>query len=381
MSLRVVYFGTYRSEYARNQILIEGLRRSGVEVVECHTALWQGVEDRVQAAGGGWMNPRFWFRTLRTYAQLLNKYRRVGGYDILVVGYPGHMDVFPAWLLARLRRKPLVWDVLNSLYLITTERGIQQRSPLTVALIRGLERLACRLPDMLLLDTQQFVDWFGKTHSIDTSRFRIVQIGADDRYFHPHESSAQDDSERADLRVIYYGSYIPNHGVEAIIHSARLLAEERVVFEMIGTGPELPKAKSLVQEYGLQNVSFIEWLERPELATHIARSDLVLGVFGATQQNLLTNNNKIYEGFAMLKPVVSARTPALPDVLEHGVHLYLSRRGDPQSLADAIRVLKSDPELREKLAVNGRQVFLQHFNVSRIGEQFARHLKELSPKP
>jgi len=145
MSLRVVYFGTYRAEYARNQILIEGLRRTGVEVVECHTALWRGVEDRVQAASGGWMNPAFWWRLMRTYVQLLINYRQIGKYDILVVGYPGHMDIFPAWLLARLRRKPLVWDVLNSLYLITTERGIQQRSRFTVELIRHMERLACRL--------------------------------------------------------------------------------------------------------------------------------------------------------------------------------------------------------------------------------------------
>ena len=100
MSLRVVYFGTYRAEYARNQILIEGLRRVGVEVVECHTSLWRGVEDRVQAASGGWMNPSFLGRLMRTYLQLLMNYRQIGKYDILVVGYPGHMDIFPAWLLA-----------------------------------------------------------------------------------------------------------------------------------------------------------------------------------------------------------------------------------------------------------------------------------------
>ncbi len=63
--LRVVYFGTYRAEYARNQIMIEGLRRVGIEVIECHVALWTGVEDRVRAASGGWMSPRFWGRILR----------------------------------------------------------------------------------------------------------------------------------------------------------------------------------------------------------------------------------------------------------------------------------------------------------------------------
>jgi glycosyltransferase involved in cell wall biosynthesis len=379
MSLRVVFFGTYRAEYARNQILIEGLRRAGIQVVECQQALWQGVEDRVRTASGGWKRPSFWWRLVRTYAQLIKKYRQAGQYDILVVGYPGQMDVFLAWVLAGLRRKPLVWDVLNSLYLITTERGIQQRSNFTVQMIRRVERMACRLPDMLLLDTPQFVEWFRQTHGCDPTRFRIVQIGADDRFYQPLEApkAQQDDL----FRVIYYGSYIPNHGVQAIIAAARLLEAEPVVFEMIGDGPEREKAQSKAAEYNLDNVVFIDWLDRQDLANHIARADLVLGVFGTTQQNLLTNNNKIYEGFAMRKAVVSAHTPALPEVLEHGTQLYLCQRGDPQSLADAIRALRADPALRQRLAENGWRVFQEQFDVTHIGQQFADHLFELVDKP
>lgn len=57
--LRVCYFGTYRSNYSRNRIMIEGLRRNGVIVEECHETLWLGIEDRVQIASGGWRNPAF----------------------------------------------------------------------------------------------------------------------------------------------------------------------------------------------------------------------------------------------------------------------------------------------------------------------------------
>ena len=52
--MRVCYFGTYRVRYSRNQIMIEGLRRNGVEVIECHEELWRGIEDRVEVASGGW---------------------------------------------------------------------------------------------------------------------------------------------------------------------------------------------------------------------------------------------------------------------------------------------------------------------------------------
>ena len=135
--MRVCYFGTYRAEYSRNQIMIEGLRRNAVEVVECHEALWRGIEDRVQAAGGGWFHPAFWWRVLRAYVRLLRRYRRVGAYDVLVVGYPGPFDVFLARLLSWWRRRPLVWDVFMSVYLIAVERNLDVRSRFTVGLLRA----------------------------------------------------------------------------------------------------------------------------------------------------------------------------------------------------------------------------------------------------
>lgn len=373
--MRICYFGTYRADYARNQIMIEGLRRAGIEVIECHQSLWRGVEDRVQTASGGWMRPKFWWRVLQSYRSLLGQYRKVGAYDALVVGYPGHYDVFLARWLSWMRSKPLVWDVLNSLSLITLERGLHQRSPMTARIVRWLERLACRLPNLMILDTERFIAWFAETYGADPQRFRVVQIGADERYFQPVEAPAKTDEV---FRVIYYGTYIPNHGVGTIIEAAQILSgEPDILFELIGEGPEKPNAVAFTQEFALNNVTFISWMERHELTQRIASADLVLGVFGTTRQLNLTNNNKIYEGFAMRKPVISARTEALPTVLEHGVHLYLCEQGNAASLAEGILALKSDLQLRQRLSEQGYQVFYQHFDVTHIGQAFAAHLEAL----
>ena len=252
--LTVCYLGTYRAEYARNKIIIAGLRQNGITVIECHEQLWQSVEDRVGTASGGWLRPGFWWRVVKTYATLLRRYLKVEDHDVLMVGYPGHFDVFFAWALARFKKKPLAWDVLNSLYLITSERGITERSPITVSLIRKVERRACMLPDMLFLDTENFVTWFGETHKIPTGRFRLIQIGVDERFFSPLEKTITDDR----FRVIYYGTYIPNHGVEYIVEAAHLLTDDpSILIEMIGSGPEQEKAIQLARKYNLENIHFI----------------------------------------------------------------------------------------------------------------------------
>jgi glycosyltransferase involved in cell wall biosynthesis len=372
--MRVCYFGTYRAEYSRNQIMMGGLRRNGVQVIECHAELWTGIEDRVQAASGGWIKPRFWGRLFRACLELLRKYHAVGDYDVMVVGYPGQFDVYLARLLTWLRRKPLVWDVFMSIYLIALERSLNQRSKLTVWLIRQLERLACHLPNRLILDTAEYVEWFHQTHSISPKQFRLVPTGADDRIFRP---VTRQDAGDGFFRVIYYGTFISNHGVEYIIEAARLLANDHAVhFELVGAGPDKTKALLLAQRYGLSNVTFTDWLDQAELVKRVAGADVCLGAFGTTLQSVMTIQNKIYEGLAMLRPVITGDSPTVRSTLKHGEHVYLCERANPQALAEAIGVLRQNRELCSTLSNNGYIHYKRHFTVEQIGVRFKQHLIE-----
>jgi len=365
--MRICYFGTYRAEYSRNQIMIEGLRRNGVEVIECHETLWHGVEDRVQTASGGWLRHGFWWRVLGVYARLIQRYRQVGDYDVLIVGYPGQLDVFLARVLTWLRRKPLVWDIFMSIYLVALERGLDKRNRFTIGLLRRLEWAACCLPDRLILDTSEYVVWFGKTHGVPAQRFWLVPTGADDRVFHPLPSPTP---ESRAFRVIYYGTFIRNHGVEHIVEAARLLADDPSIrFEFIGDGPEREKAQEIANRYHLGNVTFVEWLEKSELVKRVAQANVCLGAFGTTPQSLMTVQNKIYEGLAMAKPVITGDSPAVRQVLQHGEHIYLCERENPISLAQAIRALKQNPTLRQSIAEKGHRLYRERFTTSALGLQ------------
>lgn len=366
--MKVCYFGTYRTAYSRNQIMIEGLRRAGVEVIECQVPLWTGIEDRVQAALGGWTRPRFLRRVLSTYRRLLAAIRPVGDFDLLMLGYPGQIDVYLARLLAWQRRRPLVLDVFMSIYLIATERGLVVRKPLTGKLVWWLERIACLLPDHLILDTAEYVEWFHETYGLAQSRFSLVPTGADDRIYRPVEPPQPHAGDP--FRVLYYGSYIPLHGVEHLVRAAALLRDQDdVVFELIGEGPEKEKAMTLAGQLGLTNVRFVGWLDKESLPARVAEADVCLGVFGVSEQSTRTIQNKIYEGLAMRKPVITGDSPTVSNALVHGRHAYLVPRSDPVALAEAILALKGDPELRARLAVEGHAHFQSHFTPTVLGQQ------------
>ena len=348
---------------------------NGVEVVECHAALWKGLEDREQVAGGGWLKPGFWVRAISAYLRLIWRYLHVGRYDVLVVGYPGQPDIPLARLLSWLSRKPLVYDVMMSIYLIAQERGLEQSSSFSVRLIRSVERVACRLPDRLIIDTPEYSRWYQDNYGIPPEKIRLLPLGADDRLFKPLDCHEKDDSI---FLCLYYGTFIRNHAPGVIVEAARLLAGDPTIrFEMIGRGPEREKTVALANSYGLANLTFIEWMDVDELVQHAACADVILGTFGVTPQALMTMQHKIHEGLAMAKPVINGELPVMSSTLQHGETIYLCERQNPRALADAILTLRADQQLRLRLARQGYEFYQANLTFEIIGRKLAGYLEEL----
>ncbi len=375
-ALRVCYFGIYRAEYSRNLIMIEGLRRNGIEVIECHARLWQGIEDRVRVASGGWLRFGFVRRIAGAYWRLLRAYRHVGDYDVMVLGYPGQLDAYIGRMLTWIRRKPLVLDVFMSIYLIAEERGLTERHRLTGHLLYWLEKLALRLPNLLIQDTAEYVEWLHEAYGLAKDRFYLVPTGADDRIFTAQESEQRDD---CGILVMYSGTFTPNHGVEYIVEAAALLKDRPdIQFRLIGDGPTKAEATAKVQLHGLTNVTFVGWMDKTRLLSEATKADLHLGAFGTTPQSTMTVQNKIYEGLAMGRCVVTGDSPTVRNALVHGKHVWLCERANPESLASSILMLSEKPALRESIAKRGHELFSAEYSTAILGARFGHQLRKLA---
>lgn len=378
--MRVCYFGTYRAEYARNRIMIEGLRRNGVTVIECHVSLWRGIEDRVASVAGGWKRPAFWWRIITAYARLIFQFWPLrNSFDVLICGYPGQFDVYLARILSWWTRKPLVWDVFMSIYLIALERGLDANHHAMLALIRRAERIASRLPDRLILDTKEYVNWFAAVHNTPPALFRLVPTGADSVLFRPQPLRPRHPSS---FRVLYHGTFIPNHDTPTIVEAARLLAPYTdITFELVGDGPERARCTALAATYCLPNIAFVDWLPQDALIARMAAVDVCLGAFGATPQSLMTVQNKIYEGLALQRAVITGDGPAVRAALCAGEEVLLCARREPQALATAILRLYFDADMREQIAIAGLHRFQSAYTLEQLGAQFKTHLEEVVQQP
>ena len=127
MGPTVAWFGTYDPAYARNRVLIEGLRAVGARVLEYSAPLSSSLTAARLATPGG--AGELACELARAHLSLAVRHRRDVGFDALVVGYPGHLMVPFARALASRRRALLVFDPLVSLHdTFAGDRGLDSVS-------------------------------------------------------------------------------------------------------------------------------------------------------------------------------------------------------------------------------------------------------------
>ncbi len=371
--LRVCYFGSYRAGYTRNQILLAGLAaRENVQVMECHEQLWHGIEDRVSQASGGWRNPRFWGRVLGVYWRLFRAHNHMPDYDVMLIGYPGQFDSYLGRVLTWWRRRPMALDILMSLHLVAEERGLIEKSPTSGRLIFALEKGGLHLPDLLISENFAYEGYYCQQYDLRPERFERVPHGADDRVFFPRTIEPPAEP----FRITYHGTFLPSHGLDAIIGAAIVLADQKEIeFHFFGTGPEKMRIVEIAKQAGLTNVRFHGYVEQEELLDSLSASHICLGVFGTTKQSNYTIQNKVWEGLALARPVISGDSPVIREALAPGEHIWLVPRDDPTALAEAILTLKAEPEQREHMARAGYEHFLAGNSIAAIGELTERALR------
>ncbi len=373
--MRICYFGTYDADYVRNRVIVTGLRAAGVQVVECHVPLWQETADKVSQAAKGFMNPRLAWRVLRAFGRLWRVYRGIGAYDAMIVGYAGHIDVFPARLLTWLAHKPLVLDVYLSIHeTVTQDRNLAAGHSLFGRMLHVIEKAGCQLADRLLLDTEADIQYFAHKYGLPERKFTCVRVGADESTYFP-----LGDQQESPFTAIYFGKFIPLHGIEHVVAAAKELEiDPEISIEFIGDGQTYEAMSALADALHVKNITWgPRWLEPEELRTRIARAAVCLGIFGTSNKAQRVIPTKAYVALAMAKPLITADSPAAREVFTSGKDAILCPAGESAGIAQAILALKRDAKLRQSVAEAGHQLYVEQFTTQAIGVQVRGSLEDL----
>jgi len=364
-------------------MLVEGLRRTGFRIDECVQPSWGSTAQRVEAARRGVWNPRLIARLARSYARLARDIRRAGRQPTLLVGYPGQLDTLVLrWLMPRAR---IVLDAFIGLDETLADRRIGSARSASRRAARILDRIAFRFADLTIVDTAAHARRFAALYGLDLARTVVAAVGAMDPGPLPAPLSSM--GPRAEgLRVLYFGGFVPLHGVPTVVEAARLIAPtEGITFDLVGDGQDAGETEHDLFAAPLPHVHLQRaWMpERELIAQHVAGADVCLGIFGNGSKAMDVVPAKLHLALACARATVTANSPAVrEEVLARGdasdPPVLVCPPADPAGLAASLRRLRDDPGLRERTARSGRRVYEEHFRPERIVGELCERLRGLA---
>jgi glycosyltransferase involved in cell wall biosynthesis len=350
---RVAYFGTWERGYPRNEQVIAALRSVGVEVDLMHQDVWT---DRHKFA----LRPTVLPRLLISEATL--GIRRVPrDVDALIVGYPGHFDIWSA----KRHGKPVIFNAMVSLFdtFVEDRRRFGAQS-LAGRGLRAIDRAAFRGADVIVADTKSNARYIADLAEIDTPE--VCYVGAEERLFLPRWRRPERFS------VLFVGKLIPLHGLEVILEAARSLPT--IPFRIIGSG----QLEGLLRDLP-GNVDHVAWVEYEQLPAEYVNAGCALGVFGSSPKARRVIPNKAFQALAVGTPLITASTEGVLELLRNGRDALLVD-STPEALAEAIRRLHDSSELAERIGAEGRLTFEREASESVLGDKW-RTVIETAARP
>lgn len=354
---RSLFLSGRESNYPRNQLIITSLQKIfNTEVLS---------SQRHDISRGSYM--RIISQSVKCIVKTILKLW-CNNYRFIFIGFFGQLIVLPISLVTK---TPLVFDFFISTYdTLVLDRKVLRPSSIIAKALFKLDYYSCKKSNLILVDTQSHCDYFSNTFFIPKDKMAVLHVGCDEEVFHPLEVV-----ENPNL-VLYYSTFMPLHGVEVVIQAAKILENIcKIQFKLIGEGMGLNIALDMVEKLNVRNIFFSPPISLLQLPKEIAEASICLGGhFGYTEKAKRVIAGKTYQILAMKKPVIVSDCEANRELLTHKKDAWFCNLGDPKSLADGIKILHENIELRMSIAEEGYNTYKSKVSFEKLGREFEKIL-------
>jgi len=272
-----------------------------------------------------------------------------------------------------LRGVPICWDVFISLYdTVVIDRKIVPQKSMAALLLYSLEWLSSRAANQLFMDTRTHAEYFEKLFHLRSNSVHHIYVGAESNIFKKKEIIQK---PKEVFTVLFYGQFIPLHGIDIIVRAAEILEKsgEDILWIIIGQGQKEPQIDALIEKIGIKSIRRISWVRYEQLIEYISEADICLGVFGASGKATRVIPNKVYQILSAGKPLITGDTPAIRELLDEGPTIRLVSPGSPEALVSGVLNLRKSLEKGVDMPTYPNN--LPVVGPAEVGKQFVEILK------
>jgi len=286
-----------------------------------------------------------------------------------------------AWLLSRLKRVPLLFEVRDLWPAFAVAVGVL-RQPLLIRLSEWLERFLYRRAKAVMVNSPGYIE---HVRQRGAKRVELVPNGAETAMFNP-QNDGQTFRQKHDLQGKFIALYAGAHGLSndlgVVLEAARQLRQHpEIAFVLLGDGKEKSNLIAQAQAMGLSNVHFLPPVSKNEMPDALAAADAGIGILKPIELYKTTYPNKVFDYLAAGRPVVLAIDGVIRKVVEAASAGIPVPPGDPAAMAAAVLELAQHPEKGQEMGRRARQYVETHFDRARLADQLADLLVALAAKP
>ncbi|WP_253871892.1 glycosyltransferase family 4 protein [Actinomadura rupiterrae] len=259
------------------------------------------------------------------------------------------------------RKATVVWDVHEDTAAALTAKGWLPAplAPLLRPFVRRLEKRAERRHHLLLAE-EGYRDRFRLPHPVVPNTTYVAE-----------DAPAAPD----DRRVVYVGHLSAARGALDMIETARLVAAEGVLVELIGSAD--PEIRQALRDAQLEGVLRWYGFVPNDRALRIAEGAMAgLALLHDEPNYRHSMPTKVVEYMARGIPVITTPNPPAVAIVEPSGCGKVVPFTDPMAVAAAIRQLRADPELRTAMGERGHATARARFHWPTQAIPFVHQLEQ-----
>ena len=230
---------------------------------------------------------------------------------------------------------------------------------------------------------------------IPEHRILVNPNGVDPDIFHPEcgrdKIRSQLGLRRDQVMIGFIGTFSYWHGIGVLQEAIQVLLREQesemerpeLRFVLIGDGPLSPEIREALQPYCKCGwVVFTGRLPHEQAPQYLDAADILVSPHVPMPDGtpFFGSPTKLFEYMAMGKAIVASNLEQLARVLTHQQTAWLIEPGNPADLAQAIRLLAAQPEIRCYLGENARNLAIANHTWQQNATRVLSRLAELESR-
>ncbi len=302
---------------------------------------------------------------------------RVKNVDLVWGTSPPIFQGVTAWLLARVKRVPFLFEIRDLWPAFAVAVGVLT-NPWLIRASEWLERFLYRRADQLMVNSPGFI---AHIQHRGGDEIELVPNGVDVDMFDPSDEGPDFRTEHGlgdKFVALYAGAHGMSNDLDVVLDAANLLRENpKVAIVFVGDGKEKPGLEKQAEILGLENIYFVPSIPKIQMSGALAAADACIAILKPIEMYKTVYPNKVFDYMAAGRPVILAMAGVIREVVEKAGAGISVPSGDAQKLADAIRFLAENQPQGQIWGQNGRDYVVRYFDRTRLADKLMSIMEKL----